>query len=317
MIEVLRSGPLTTIQDLGRPGFAHLGVGRSGAADRPSLRLANRLVGNPEGSSALELTFGGLALRATEPMTIAATGARCTVRVDGREQDMFAALSVPAGSTIEFGMPSRGVRTYVAFRGGLECELVLGSAATDVLSHLGPEPVREGDVLKVGAPEGSVPAVDVVPVRQLPDEVVLRVVTGPRADWFTPDALDLLGRSRFEATPASDRIGVRLDGAELQRTCLDELPSEGMVEGAVQVTPDGHPVIFLADHPVTGGYPVIAVVHPDDIALAAQLRPGQSVRFDVRAPIPVTHAVSAEPASTGVPRIPFPATLSPTGQEVG
>jgi biotin-dependent carboxylase-like uncharacterized protein len=279
MIEVLRSGPLTTIQDLGRPGHAHLGVGRSGAVDRPSLRLANRLVGNPEGAAGLELTFGGLALRATESITVALTGAPCDAVAGGRGRDLFAPLALAAGEILEIGMPSRGVRTYLAVRGGIDCEPVLGSRATDLLSHLGPDPLRDGDELSVGRPDGDVPGVDVAPVRQLADEPVLRVVPGPRADWFAPDALAVLGRTRYEVTSSSDRVGVRLDGPPLTRARTDELPSEGMVEGAVQVPPDGQPVIFLADHPVTGGYPVIAVVHPEDIAVAAQLRPGQPVRF--------------------------------------
>lgn len=282
MIEVLRAGPLTTVQDLGRPGHAHLGVGRSGAVDRPSLRLANRLVGNHEGAPALELTFGGLTLRARHPVTVALTGAPCPVRVGDRARDMLAPVSLAAGDVLEVGMPSAGVRTYVAFHGGLDVEPVLGSASTDLLSHLGPEVVRDGRVLEVLPSTSEVPAIDVAPVRRLLDEPVLRVVPGPRVDWFAADALAVLGRSRYEATSSSDRIGVRLDGPVLERSRTDELPSEGMVEGAVQVPPDGHPVVFLADHPVTGGYPVIAVVHADDLPLAAQLRPGQPVRFEVR-----------------------------------
>ncbi|MFC7485703.1 biotin-dependent carboxyltransferase family protein [Knoellia sp. CPCC 206453] len=281
MIEVLRSGPLTTIQDLGRPGHAHLGVGRSGAVDRPSLRLANRLVGNPEGTAALELTFGGLALRAMQSVTVALTGAPCEAMVGGRGRDLFAPLALNAGDILELGMPSRGVRTYLAMRGGIDCDPVLGSRSTDLLSHLGPHRLRDGDQLAIGRPNGDAPGVDVAPVRGLPDEPVLRVVPGPRDDWFTPGALVALGRTRYDVTSSSDRVGVRLDGPPLERSRGDELPSEGMVEGAVQVPPDGHPVIFLADHPVTGGYPVIAVVHPDDIAMAAQLRPGQPVRFEV------------------------------------
>ncbi len=281
MIEVLRSGPLTTIQDLGRPGHAHLGVGRSGAVDRPSLRLANRLVGNPEGAAALELTFGGLALRAAQSITVALTGAPCEATAGGRGRDLFAPLALTAGDVLEIGMPSRGVRTYLAIRGGIDCDPVLGSRSTDLLSRLGPDRLRDGDELSIGRPYGNAPGVDVAPGAQLPDEPVLRVVPGPRADWFAPDALAVLGRTRYEVTSSSDRVGVRLDGPPLERSRTDELPSEGMVEGAVQVPPDGHPVIFLADHPVTGGYPVIAVVHPDDIAVAAQLRPGQPVRFEV------------------------------------
>lgn len=281
MIEVLRAGPLTTVQDLGRPGLAHLGVGRSGAVDRPSLRLANRLVGNAEGAAALEATLGGLVLRFHAATTVSLTGAPCPVRVGGRERDLHAPVAVAAGEVLELGMPRAGVRTYVAVRGGLDLPPVLGSRATDVLAHLGPEPLRDGDRLAVGAPTGPGPAVDVAPVRALRSEPVLRVVPGPRADWFVPAALEVLGTGRFEVTAASDRVGVRLAGPALERSRVEELPSEGLVEGAVQVPPDGQPVVFLADHPVTGGYPIVAVVHPDDVPVVAQLRPGQPVRFSL------------------------------------
>ena len=285
MIEVLRAGPLTTLQDLGRPGLAHLGVGRSGAVDRPSLRLANRLVGNPEGAPALETTFGGLVLRFTEAATVAVTGAPAPLCVDGRPHAGCTPVTVRAGQVLELGMPTRGVRTYLALRGGVACELVLGSAATDLLSRLGPAPLRDGDTVELGRPAGPMPGVDHAAVAPLPDEVVLRAVPGPRADWFTDDSLTRLGRAAYEVTAASDRIGLRLEGPALTRGRTHELPSEGIVEGAVQVPPDGRPVIFLADHPVTGGYPVVAVVHPEDVPLAAQARPGQPLRFALQRPL--------------------------------
>jgi biotin-dependent carboxylase-like uncharacterized protein len=279
VIEVLRPGPLTTVQDLGRAGLAHLGVGRSGAADRPSLRLANRLVGNPEGEAGLETTLGGLAVRFESASLVALTGAPCPVRVGGRSRDMFAPVPVAAGEVLELGMPHAGVRTYLAVRGGLAVPAVLGARATDMLAQLGPAPLHAGDRLPLGSADGSHPGVDVAPVRALASEPVLRAVPGPRADWFTSRARVLLGTEPFEVSPASDRVGVRLTGPVLERARSGELPSEGVVEGAVQVPPDGHPVVFLADHPVTGGYPVIAVVHPDDIAVVAQVRPGQHLRF--------------------------------------
>lgn len=285
MIEVLRSGPLTTVQDLGRPGLAHLGVAGSGAADRPSLRLANRLVGNREDQAALEITFGGLALRFERATTVALAGAPCEVRVGGRHRDMHAPVPVAAGETLELGMPSRGVRTYLAVRGGLAVTPILGSRATDLLAHLGPQRLREGDRLAFGTSAGSVPGVDVAPVPPLPEAPALRVSPGPRADWFTARALDTLRTGRFEVTGHSDRVGVRLAGPALERSRTDELPSEGLVDGAVQVPPDGQPVIFLADHPVTGGYPVIAVVHPHDLPLVAQARPGQQLRFTLEPPL--------------------------------
>jgi biotin-dependent carboxylase-like uncharacterized protein len=192
---------------------------------------------------------------------------------------MDAPVQVGAGSLLEVGMPWAGVRTYVGVRGGLAVSPVLGSRATDLLSQLGPPVVRDGDRLPVGPASGVVPGVDVAPTRALAAEPVLRVTAGPRVDWFTTAAVAALSSRGFEVTAQSDRVGVRLAGPVLERTRSDELASEGLVEGAVQVPPDGHPVLFLADHPVTGGYPVIAVLHPDDVPVAAQCRPGQRVRF--------------------------------------
>lgn len=281
MIEILRAGPLTTVQDLGRPGQAHLGVGRAGAADRPSLRLANRLVGNPEDAAALEVTLGGLAIRVDEPTAVAVTGAACPVEIDGRPAEGYAVLRLPAGARLELGAAAHGIRAYVAVRGGLDRPMVLGSRATDLRSGIGPERVRDGDRLPVGPDRPDIPAVDIVPLPAPVTEPVLRVRLGPRDDWFDAAAAAALTSASYAVLPDSDRVGVRLRGPLLTRLDARELPSEGMVEGALQVPPDGQPVLFLADHPVTGGYPVIAVVHLDDLPAAAQVRPGQTLRFRV------------------------------------
>lgn len=278
--EVLRTGVLATVQDLGRPGYAHLGVPHSGAADRPSLRLANRLVGNPEGHPALELTFGGTALRIRGGAWIALTGAPAPLLVGGRLQGMNAPCHVPTGALVEVGVPVAGLRSYLAVRGGFWVEPVLGSRSTDLLSGLGPPPLAPGDLLPLGPVSGlSDLAVDVAPVRPLPGTPELRILPGPRADWFTPEALRTLTSEPYEVTAQSNRVGVRLRGPALARVRHEELPSEGMVTGALQVPPDGQPIIFLADHPVTGGYPVIAVITTADLSQAAQLRPGTPVRF--------------------------------------
>jgi biotin-dependent carboxylase-like uncharacterized protein len=280
MIEVVRPGPLTTVQDLGRPGHAHLGVPCSGAADRRSLCLANRLVGNPEGAACLELTFGGAALRFHGPAWVAATGAPAPLCVDGRPAGLNAPCHVRAGALVEFGVPAEGVRTYLAVRGGLAVEPVLGSRATDLLSGLGPAPLECGDRLPVARSQDGPPmVVDQAPVPPLAPEPLLRVRPGPRDDWFAPGALDTLTTGTYEVTADSNRVGVRLAGRPLERARDGELPSEGMVTGAVQVPPNGLPIIFLADHPTTGGYPVIGVLAEADIPVAAQLRPGQRVRF--------------------------------------
>nr|WP_309233928.1 biotin-dependent carboxyltransferase family protein [Micromonospora sp. ATA51] len=161
--------------------------------------------------------------------------------------------------------------------GGIEVPPVLGSRATDTLSGLGPPPVRDGDRLPLGEPVGHPAPVDVTVVPPAPDELRLTLRTGPRHDWFTPAALDLLFGTAYRVSPVSNRVGARLTGAPLPRAVTGELPSEGLVLGAVQVPADGQPLIFLADHPTTGGYPVVGVV--DDVTPLAQARPGTTVRF--------------------------------------
>jgi biotin-dependent carboxylase-like uncharacterized protein len=282
-MEVVSPGPLTTVQDLGRPGLAELGVGASGAADRRSLRLANRLVANPEGAAGLELTMGGLHARFTTPATIAVTGAPCPLVVCGRGVAMLGPFDVPAGAELVVGAPACGLRTYLAVRGGVAVRPVLGSRSTDVLAHIGPPVVAAGDLLPIGPEPSALPHVDVAVVPPLPNPVVLTVSAGPRDDWFDAGALDVLCSRPYVVQPDSNRIGIRLAGPQLVRRTRQELPSEGVVLGAVQVSSEGQPVVFLADHPVTGGYPVIAVVDEDEVDLAAQARPGDRISFRVEA----------------------------------
>ncbi|MEU1259327.1 biotin-dependent carboxyltransferase family protein [Streptomyces chartreusis] len=279
MIEIVRPGPLTTVQDLGRPGYASLGVSPSGAADRGSMRLANRLVGNAESAAVLETTCGGLAARFHAPATVAICGAPTAVAVDGRACTMNGPVAVAAGQVLSLGFPSAALRGYLAVRGGIDIPPVLGSRSTDTLSGIGLAPLTAGARLRVGDAALRFPPVDFAPVRGFGDAAVLRVVLGPRDDWFTPHALATLCAATYSVTPDSNRVGARLTGPVLARAVERELPSEAVVRGAIQVPPSGEPVIFLADHPVTGGYPVIAVVHDADLDRAAQLRPGDTARF--------------------------------------
>ena len=273
---VQEASGLVTVQDRGRPGLAHLGVPRAGALDVPAAALANRLVGNGEDAALLEVTMGALVLHATEPLWIAVTGARCTVSVDDRAAAHAEAVWVPRDGVIRIGPAETGVRAYVAVGGGIEVEPVLGSRSTDTLAWVGPPRVVAGAELPVGPSAGRPSAYDAPrPPRPGP----LRVDPGPRLDWFAPDALERLCATPYTVTPESNRIGLRLDGPPLERTRDGELPSEGMVLGAVQVPPDGRPVVFLADHPTTGGYPVVAVVRADDLWRCAQLRPGDRIGF--------------------------------------
>ncbi|MFD4634569.1 biotin-dependent carboxyltransferase family protein [Streptomyces sp. NPDC058284] len=276
---VVRAGALTTVQDLGRPGHAHLGVPRSGALDPPTARLVNRLVGNPPDAAVLETTLDGCAVRPRRPVTVAVGGAPCPVSVNGRPAPWGAPVRVPAGALLEIGPALFGVRCYVAFDGGVAVRPVLGSRSTDLLSGLGPPPLAAGAVLPLGDPSGTHARVDTVPQPAPPQELVLRVTLGPRSDWFTPAALRTLTTRTYRVSAASNRIGLRTEGPALERAFQGELPSEGMVLGAVQVPPDGRPVVFLADHPTTGGYPVVAVVREADLAAAAQARPGTPLRF--------------------------------------
>ena len=274
-VTVLATGPLATVQDEGRPGQAAMGIGRSGAADRASYRLANRLLGNPDGAAVLEVTFGGLALRAERDLFVVTTGARCPGSFAHN-----APAVLPAGSELRLAPPASGLRTYVGVRGGIEVLPVLGSRSTDVLSGLGPPVVSSGDVLPVGRPRAPLPGVDLAPVADPPGGVVaVRVLPGPRRDWFADAAWAALTGRPYTVTSESNRIGLRLDGPALERARSEELPSEGMVRGALQVPPSGLPVLFLSDHPVTGGYPVIGYVADDDVDRCAQLRPGQPLSF--------------------------------------
>ncbi|WP_327693576.1 biotin-dependent carboxyltransferase family protein [Streptomyces sp. NBC_00459] len=278
-LAVVRAGALTTVQDQGRPGYAHLGVPRSGALDTLTAALVNRLVGNPSGAAVLETTLNGCALRPRCPVTVAVGGAPCPVTVDGRPVAWGAAVQVPGGALLNVGAALSGVRGYVAVSGGIAVEPVLGSRSTDLLSGLGPPPLTDGAVLPLGHVIGGHARVDVGPQPAPPAELVLRVTVGPRDDWFTPAALRAFTKSTYRVSSASNRIGLRTEGPSLERAFAGELPSEGMVLGAVQVPPDGRPVVFLADHPTTGGYPVIAVVRTADLRAAAQAAPDTPVRF--------------------------------------
>lgn len=271
MITVVRSGPLLTVQDAGRPGLAHLGVPPSGAADRRSYEVGNALVGNAPGAASLESTLGGSVLRFDPPAFVAVTGAEAEARLDGEPLPLG---DVREGALLELGPCRIGCRAYVAVRGGVGVEPVLGSRSHDQLTGLGPPPLRDGDVLPIGerAPNRCLsPSRCPTPVGE-----TVTVVLGPRADWFE----SLLDRD-WRVSPASNRVGIRLDGPPLERLRHDELLSEGVVTGALQVPPNGRPILLGPDHPTTGGYPVVAVVRGDDLPLVGQLAPGTTVRFSL------------------------------------
>jgi biotin-dependent carboxylase-like uncharacterized protein len=265
-----------TVQDRGRRGLAHLGVARAGALDAPAAALANRLVGNDADAAVLEVVLGGLEVRAGAGCWVAVTGAPAAVRVDGAARSHARAEWLPAGATLRLGTPGAGVCTYVAVTGGIAVPPVLGSRSTDTLAWVGPPRVEPGAVLPVGEPGARPRPLDTPPT---PGRGPLRVRVGPRADWFDDDAVERLCATPYAVSADSNRIGLRLEGPALPRRRQGELASEGMVLGSVQVPPSGVPIVFLADHPPTGGYPVLAVVDADDLWQCAQLRPGDEVRF--------------------------------------
>lgn len=279
-LEILRTGPLAVVQDLGRAGLAHLGVSRSGAADRRSHTLANRLVANPDDRATVEVTFGGFSARVRGgDIDIAVTGADTSPTLNGIKFGTNSIQHVRDGQVISFGAPRAGLRTYLAVRGGICVEPVLGSRSYDVMSAIGPSPLQAGDELPVGEHSNDYPELDQAPVAPICEQLVeLMVVPGPHDDWLVdPDALV---HTIWMASNRSDRVGMRLEGRPLQYRWPDrQLPSEGTTRGAIQVPPNGLPVILGPDHPVTGSYPVVGVVTDDNIDKAAQVRPGQYLRL--------------------------------------
>lgn len=286
-LTVLAAPPAAFVQDLGRPGHRALGIAPAGALDAASLRIANRLIGNDECAAGIEVALGGLRLRADDATTIAVTGAELALHVGGRPAALWCWHRVAAGEEISLGLATRGARAYVGIAGGVtdvmaadgsRATAALGSLSTDTLSGLGAPALAAGARVLTGN-ACPAPANDVAPWRAPGDFVTLRVRRGPRADWFSADAWERFTTSAWQVSMQADRVGIRLDGPALERTVTAELPSEGMVVGAVQVPPSGRPVILLADGPVTGGYPVIGVVAASDRDALGQLRPGAMVRW--------------------------------------
>lgn len=279
-LRIVESGLLATVQDLGRPGAAALGVAPSGALDRSALRTANRLVGNPEGAAAIEVTMGGLRAVAQSDAWFAVTGAWGPVLLDGRPVDHYEPHAWPAGAELHLDWFAHGARAYLAVRGGIDAPAVLGARSTDLIAGLGPAPLRAGTSLATAVAHTPIPALQIAPWgAPHDDELEIELAPGARGDWFAASAHVALFESVWTVTNDSDRVGMRLDGPALPRTRGGELPSEGMAPGALQVPPSGRPTILLADGPVTGGYPVIAVVADAALDALAQARPGTRLRF--------------------------------------
>lgn len=295
-LQVLEPGLQSLIQDLGRPGLGNLGVSAAGAADTASARQANRLVGNTPGSALIENLLGTLRLQAHGDHVMAVAGATAQLRITPAESDEFhlertASMDAPfallSGEKLTVTPSGSGLRNYLSVRGGLDVEPVLGSRSTDSMSGIGPAALTRGAILGVHRVTGSHvvgnPEPSTLPVPDEQGVFTLRILAGPREDWFGAAGLATLTGQLWSASAESNRVGLRLSLTEgagaLKRIRTGELASEGMAVGALQVPPSGLPVLFLADHPVTGGYPVIAGVIAEDLSAAAQLPPGSLIRF--------------------------------------
>lgn len=280
-VRIIEPGLQATVQDLGRPSVASLGVAPSGALDRSSVHTANRLLGNAPSAAAIEVTMGGFRAVALRDVWVTVTGASGPIHLAEREVDSYVPHLWCTGDELHLDWFTHGARAYVAVRGGWDAPVALGSRSTDVMAGLGPVPLAAGAHLAVRADTaGPIPVVEIAPWgAPADDEIELEVAPGPRGDWFAASAHRALFETVWTVGNDADRIGVRLEGPALERTTAGELPSEAMVPGAMQIPPSGRPTILLADGPVTGGYPVIAVVTDAALDVLAQARPGTRVRF--------------------------------------
>lgn len=294
-LEILAAPLPALYQDGGRHGLVGQGISVSGALDRASLAEANRLVGNDAGAAALEIVGGGFAFEAKGQAVLALAGAPSGVAIRAAaghriEEACGRAFAVEAGDRVTLSAPASGARIYLAARGGFHVEPVFGSASTDTLAMIGPPPVSTGSTLVVRARKGGPAVAEPSPsspaLPSADETVTLDLVLGPRTDWFTQEGVTSLLTQEWAVTPRSNRIGLRLN-APVPLARADpkaELPSEGTVRGSVQVPHEGQPVLFLADHPLTGGYPVIGVVADHHLDLAGQIPIGARIRFRAVAP---------------------------------
>lgn len=288
-IEVVNSPLPLLAQDLGRPGLAHQGISLSGASDRSSLIAANRIVGNDRGAAVLEIPPAPFTFRVKGNLVAAVTGAAAGIIIRDADGDTvqlapWTPIALNDGDTVTVEAPRRGVRSYLAIRGGLSFEPVLGSCSTDTLAQIGPAPLQTGERVFVRQTDTRIavePAAE--PPFAMPatgETVGLDVYLGPRTDWFTDETVQQFLSQEWTVGQQSNRVGMRLAGEPLERKVRSELPSEATLPGAIQVPASGQPVLFLTDHPVTGGYPVIATLREEQLSYASQIPAGARIRFN-------------------------------------
>jgi antagonist of KipI len=284
-ILVQAPGMFTTVQDLGREGFGPMGVSASGAADPISLRIGNRLVGNLEGAAALEMTLIGGSFSFDRPAMVALTGADFGASLGAVPVPTWTSFEVQAGQTLALGASRSGARAYFCIQGGIAVKPFLGSASTHVLSALGGfegRPLRKGDLVGVGAANSSFQKKSLSPraLEYLQPRKLLRVTDGPQSDWFAPSSWKLFCESSFRVTEQSNRMGIRLEGAEISMNFSQEMVTEGVSLGAIQVPPSGQPIILFVEQQTTGGYPKIANTISADLHSLGQLRPRDEIHFE-------------------------------------
>lgn len=285
VLAVDEPGLLTTIQDLGRPHAIASGVPPGGAMDRFAHIAANLIVGNEPGAATLECTVRGPRLRANAACVLAVTGAEFEIRVNGDEAPMWAAITLSAGDELAFGTRRGGARGYVSVAGGVAGDRWLGSLSTILIVARGGmhgRPLTRGDVIATVDAVPESPALTrqfALDRRPNYRDHTLRVVAGPHIDRLTRESRDELFGSPFTVAPDSNRMGYRLDGPQLDAHGA-ELLSFGVVPGAVQMPGGGRPILLMADHQTAGGYPVVAVVVSASMPMAAQLLPGDELRFE-------------------------------------
>jgi len=280
MIEILRAGPLATVQDLGRPGWRDRGLSLCGALDEFALQAGNLLVGNAPGAAGLEFTLGAATLRFHADTCIAVTGADANASLDGHPLRPWWRQRVRAGQTLKLAAPRERMRSYVAMAGGLDLLPTLGSLSTDLKGGFGGldgRALRDGDRLPLN-PTPALPA-RAVGIRPPDWTPAVRVLPGPEHEDFTAAAREAFWASDWTVTPQSNRMGYRLAGPVLERERGEELASHGVLPGVIQVPPSGQPIVLLADAQTTGGYPKIAVVIRADLWKLGQLRLGARLRF--------------------------------------
>ena len=288
MLTVLEPGALTTVQGAGRVGWGRYGIPPSGPMDAAAFVAANRLVGNPAGTAALEITLTGPALRAWRDCLIAVCGAEFELWAGNLAVPTWHAVYVRSGYTLRFGRRLNGARAYLAVDGGIDVPLYLGSRATYLKGSFGGlegRALQAGDRLPlgVGAPSQHISGAGTrrpVPAWMATlGTATVRVVLGPQEDHFSAETIDRFLGNRYEVTAAADRMGIRLQGTRLDHVGATEIVSDGIVTGSIQIPPDGRPIVMMVDHQTTGGYPKIATVIQADLPLLAQRLPGDEVRF--------------------------------------